>query len=29
MKPQGHIFYDERGQWDNELEKVKKYETLP
>lgn len=29
IKPQGHIFYDERGHWDNELEKVKKYKTLP
>ncbi len=28
-KPDGHIFISNRSNWDNELEKVKKYEGLP
>ncbi len=29
ISPQGHIFYSHKANWDNELEKIKKYEKLP
>lgn len=29
IKPQGHIYYASRANWDNELEKVPKFEELP
>lgn len=29
IKPQGHIYYANKANWDNELEKVPKFEELP
>ena len=29
IKPQGHIFYGNKANWDDELEKVEKYKKLP
>ncbi len=29
IRPQGHIFYASRANWDVELEKVRKYDKLP
>ena len=29
IRPQGHIFYKSRANWDNNLEKVHKYDKLP
>ncbi|MCR3955738.1 MAG: GFA family protein [Gudongella sp.] len=29
IKPQGHIYYSSRANWDTELEKVPKFEELP
>lgn len=29
MKPQGHIYYKSKANWDSELEKVTKFEELP
>jgi hypothetical protein len=29
IKPQGHIFYGNRANWDAELEKVPKFDKLP
>ena len=29
IKPQGHIFYGNRANWDTELEKVPKFDKLP
>jgi hypothetical protein len=29
IRPQGHIYYDSKANWDIDLEKVKKFEELP
>jgi hypothetical protein len=29
IQPQGHIYYANKANWDNELEKVPKFEELP
>lgn len=29
IKPQGHIYYKSKANWDTELEKVPKFEELP
>lgn len=29
IKPQGHIFYGNRANWDTELEKIPKFDKLP
>jgi len=29
IKPQGHIYYASKANWDTELEKVPKFEELP
>ena len=29
IKPQGHIYYASRANWDNKLEEVSKFEVLP
>lgn len=29
IKPQGHIYYANKANWDTELEKVQKFEELP
>jgi hypothetical protein len=29
MQPQGHIYYANKANWDNEPEKVPKFEELP
>lgn len=29
IKPQGHIYYANKANWDNELEKAPKFEELP
>ncbi|MGD9964560.1 MAG: GFA family protein [Candidatus Izemoplasmatales bacterium] len=29
IKPQGHIYYASRANWDNKLEEVPKFEVLP
>jgi hypothetical protein len=29
IKPQGHIYYANKANWDNELENIPKFEELP
>ncbi len=29
MEPQGHIYLEEQSNWDNNLEKVAKFDQLP
>jgi hypothetical protein len=29
IKPHGHIFYESKAVWDQDLEKIKKYKKYP